>query len=675
MRNLKFSYLSPIFFLLLVGFQSYSQVENYWEITSENTIRWDLTTETRLPHFENIEMAGRKVATIIYYGIDSTKNLTISRDVIFPQLRTYNKSYEPDWRKYRAYYRQTISHEAIPSIISNNKIIVPQQVDSIEISGKIKFYHTPIEGLLITRTIYPSMEERFIVEEWEIKNISKASLSVDISTSLVERSENGYKGTYTFRSFGKADNSREITSGGSYHFPIYFGATINEESSDSFDYKIAKEQRKKFLQTMSDHLVLDTPSELINTLFYFSKIRASESIFDSSMGLVHSPGGGNYYVGIWANDQIEYSGPFYPYLGYERGNEAGYNAYAHFGKNIPTDGSAIPYAFEVDGIFPMDHLERGDAAMIAYGTSHYVLASGDPEVAKKFWPLIEWSLDWCENHRNSAGAVISESDEMEGRIETGTANLSTSSLYYGGLKYSMRLAEDMGLFAQAKKYEGQKKEMESVIFNYFGAELEGVDTYRYFDGNKYLRHWICLPLSMGIDSRKEGTIEALLNKLWTDNGILVELNPEKESKVFWDRATMYALQGIMKVGETEKAYSKLYALSKKRLLGDHVPYMVEAYPENNMKHLSAESALYCRIFTEGLLGIEPIGSGSIKMKPTLPAGWVTLSLERLGLFGKDTDINIVKKGEKIHVLIKQGESILYDKSINQGTVISVKLVE
>ena len=37
--------------------------------------------------------------------------------------------------------------------------------------------------------------------------------------------------------------------------------------------------------------------------------------------------------------------------------------------------------------------------------------------------------------------------------------------------------------------------------------------------------------------------------------------------------------------------------------GEHVPYPVEAWPEGNQRHLSAESALYCRIFTEGLFGL------------------------------------------------------------------------
>ena len=656
-----------------MSYISFAQVD-YWNIAEKNTIRWNLTKETKLPHQENIEMAGQKVASIIYYNIDEEKNLTLKRDVIFPQLRTYNKSYEPDWRKYRAYYRQTVTDEAMPSIFCNEKIVAPRQVDSIEISGELKFYHTPAENLLITRTIYPSMVDRFLVEEWSIQNVGDEEVNIEIVSGSLDKFEKGYKGIYNFKAYTNADNELNLKSGESYEFAAYFGARIDKEAFD-FDYKIAKAQRAAFLQKMEEKLVLDTPNEIINTLFYFSKIRASESIFDSSMGLVHSPGGGNYYIGIWANDQVEYSGPFYPYLGYDTGNEAAYNAYAYFKKNIPEDDHHIPYAFEVDGIFPMGHLDRGDAAMLAYGTSHYVLAKGDMEMANQLWPLIEWSLAWCDGHRNDEGAVISESDEMEGRIETGTANLSTSSLYYGGLKYSARLAKDLGFHKKAKMYKSQKEEMEKVIYNYFGAEVNGIDTYQYFDGNKYLRHWICLPLSMGITSKKEGTIDALLNKMWTDNGILVELNPDEERTIFWDRATMYALQGIMKVGETEKAFEKLNQLSRKRLLGDHVPYVVEAYPENNMKHLSAESALYCRIFTEGLLGIEPMGGGKIKMTPSLPSEWDYIRLHHLALFGESTDIHIDKRDNSFNIKISQGKKIIFDESIKQGETIQVTLID
>ena len=161
---------------------------------------------------------------------------------------------------------------------------------------------------------------------------------------------------------------------------------------------------------------------------------------------------------------------------------------------------------------------------------------------------------------------------------------------------------------------------------------------------------------MGITKRQEGTLAALFDKLWTENGVLVELrHDEKATNTFWDRATLYALRGAMKTGADAIALAKLQAFSRKRLLGDHVPYVVEAWPENNMKHLSAESALYCRIFTEGLLGLEPLDFDRIKMTPRLPKGWDYLELKNLAFGGLNTDILIRRKGNQILSLIHISE--------------------
>jgi len=393
------------------------------------------------------------------------------------------------------------------------------------------------------------------------------------------------------------------------------------------------------------------------------------------MGLIHSPGGGNYYVGTWANDQVEYSGPFFPYLGYGTGIEAAHNTYKKFLSAIPKDSSQhLPYAFEVDGNFVMDHLDRGDAAMVAYGTAHYLLARSDTAEARELWPLIEWSLAYCKRMQNAAGAVQSESDEMEGRIPTGDANLSTSSLYYGGLKYASHLAAALGEDKLAAQYEKDALEMREVINTYFAANIEGLDTYRYFEENKFLRHWICLPLVMGINERAEGTLEALFKKLWTDNGILVELDPKNPQTVFWDRATLYALRGAFKAGAVDLATERLTQFSKKRLLGDHVPYVIEAYPENNMKHLSAESALYCRVITEGLLGIEPTGFAQFTIQPRMPKGWNTYSLKRLALSDKNISILVTRNLSKLHVVVEQGTQVLFDQSISEGETTSIKLI-
>ena len=648
--------------------------KNFWEISGKGSIIWNVGEEDCLPHEDNIEMAGQKVAAIIYYTIDENKKLHIERDIIFPQLRTLASANENKWKKYRAYLRHNYNDDILPTITQNAKTLIPGPIDSVEIAGKLIFYHQPVEGIRIKRTFLPSMTKRFFVEIWELQNLSGETQKLQIGKTLYKKQQQGIKGSYTQKSFNDSQNEITLAAGEIYSFAIYFAAAINDEPLNDFNYKTAVSERDNFLTEMQENYILKTPNEVLNTLFYFSKIRAAENIFNSKMGLVHSPGGGNYYVGIWANDQAEYSGPFFPFLGYEKGNTAAYNCYRWFLKNIPEDYSPITSSFEMEGDLTCCGSDRGDAAMIAFGASQFALLRGDENIATELWPLIEWCLEYCHQMKNSKGVIRSTSDEMEGRISTGDANLATSSLYYGGLKYASYLSEAIDKTEASKIYNKRADELAEAIDEHFGANIEGLETYSYFDGYEYLRHWICLPLVMGINNRKNGTTEALLNKLWTENGVLVEFNPNSDQeKVFWDRGTLYALRGTFKAGATELSLEKLGAFSEKRLLGDHVPYVIEAYPENNMRHLSAESALYCRIFTEGLLGLEPTGFKSFTLSPYLPENWEEFSFENIKAFDSSVDIKIKREKNKLKVIIHNKDIKIFDRRVNSGEQIVINL--
>lgn len=117
-------------------------------------------------------MAGQKVASIIYYSIDENKQLSIERDIIFPQLRTYLNYTLKGWKKYWAYLRHTYTDDILPAITHKEKTLLPGPVDSVEIKGKMIFYQQQIEGIRIIRTLFPSMEDRFFVEKWELQNVS-----------------------------------------------------------------------------------------------------------------------------------------------------------------------------------------------------------------------------------------------------------------------------------------------------------------------------------------------------------------------------------------------------------------------------------------------------------------------------------------------------------------------
>jgi hypothetical protein len=471
-----------------------------------------------------------------------------------------------------------------------------------------------------------------------------------------------------------AANQVTLAAGKSYEFALYFSARLNKEPSVTPNLQLAEQQRNAFLDTIKMNLVLQTPDSIVNTLFYFSKIRAAESIFESSMGLVHSPGGGRYYTGIWANDQAEYSGPFFPYLGYSKGNLAAMNAYRKFLQHIPLNGGKIPASFEMDGQLPCCSKDRGDAAMILFGATHFLLASGNEAYARELWPLLQWCVAYSESRKNGEGVIQSQSDELEGRFPTGTANLSTSALYYGGLVQLSALARAMG---QPKRlvqdYQTKARELKMAIERYFGAQVEGEEAYKYYKENTTLRSWICLPLVVGITNRKEGTLNALFSKLWSDNGVLIESqsDPAKE-KVFWDRGTLYAFRGAFKAGAADRALDRLQPFSRNRLLGFHVPYVVEAWPEGDMAHLSAESALYCRIFTEGLLGLTPTGFRSMQLQPHIPQGWDRVSLSHIKAFNEDLNITVQRLGSELKVVVQNNNRELLNRQIKQGETVTLQ---
>ena len=157
--------------------------------------------------------------------------------------------------------------------------------------------------------------------------------------------------------------------------------------------------------------------------------------------------------------------------------------------------------------------------------------------------------------------------------------------------------------------------------------------------------------------------------MFTENGILTQ----NGSKTFWDRATEYALLGALRAGETERALPRLQHMSRVRLLGEHVPYPIEAWPEGSQRHLSAESALYMRILTEGMFGIRPTGFRSFELSPRLPQEWNEMALRDVYAFGSEFDIEVCRKGSKLLVTITPEGARPIVRTIKDGATCTIKL--
>ena len=421
------------------------------------------------------------------------------------------------------------------------------------------------------------------------------------------------------------------------------------------------------------NLTLNTPDPVIDRLFAFSKLRAAENVLTTRGGLMHGPGGFNRYLAaLWCNDQNEYVSPFFAFLGDPAGNTSAFNAYQWFAKYQNDEFRPIPTSIVAEGRGIWDGAgDRGDAAMTAYGAARWALANGDEVSARSLWPFIRWCLEYCEGQKDEHGVIQSDSDELEGRFSSGRTNLATSCLTYDALISAAHLARALNESAQVSQtYSTSAERLRSAIDSRFGATIENYVTYRYHEGLDRLRAWISLPLAVGIADRAAGTVAALFSpELWTSDGLVTEAGTSTR----WDRSTLYALRGVFTAGYPNEALARLTIYAKRRLMSDHVPYCVEAYPEGNQSHLSAESGLFCRIFTEGVFGIRPTGFDEFECTPSLPDAWPEVALQKIHAFAREWNIRLTARDNGIEVVVTlNSEREVYRATKRNGETHTIK---
>lgn len=639
-----------------------------WRMSPDGGIEWVASDHSA--HEDHIEMSGKRVSVVLRYGIDEKGVFTLDKSMVWPLLRTVpNDTHASLMRR--------LDWNPLDAVTVNGRTMRGEKVKDIRLKGMMTVESVYDGGRYgkceVTREYLPSTELPALVEIYTIKNVGERPVTVEIPEAdckLRTDPGKGVTGSYVIEMSADKDGSFTVSPGEAISFGASIVAYRKGESKPSVDVETEKARRMALVDSWLENLRLETPDPVIDRMFAFSKIRACESIYETKGGPMHGPGGESYYAAIWANDQAEYVNPYFPFTGYDYGNASALNSFRHFARFMNDEWKPIPSSIIAEGLDIWNGAgDRGDAAMIAYGASRYALARGDREEARELWPLISWCLDYCDHKLDEAGVVASDSDELENRFPSGEANLCTSSLYYDALVSASYLARELRV-GKPSAYLRRAATLRENIEKHFGSNVEGFDTYAYYEGNDILRSWICIPLTMGIDEREEGTIEALFSpRLWTENGLLTQAG----DKTFWDRSTLYALRGVYAVGETDKATGYLRRYSQSRLLGEHVPYAIEAWPEGGQRHLSAESGLYGRIITEGMFGIRPTGLASFTLTPRLPGDWDKMALRNIRAFGSDFDIEVSRTdGGKLLVKVKDAAgSRTYP--IKEGSSLSVKL--
>lgn len=670
MSNIRVKSITIFLLFFLSAGNISAENNNRWNIDANGGISW--TIDGRIPHSDHIEMSGLKLSAVLRYGVDANGSFQLNRSLIWPSLRTIpNNTHASLTRRFAWNVTDMIS--------VNGSSLTNEKVRKIALRGMMttesEFDLSGRGKLELTRILFPSVSLPAFCEKYTLKNIGTSDVAVEIpsSHSTINTAEkDGTEGSYKLVSTLSGQTAGILKPGEQLTFDATFAGYKLKDAELQIDVEKELRARQELIDGFRNNLVLETPDPVINTMFAFAKIRGAESIYDTKGGLLHGPGGEAYYAAIWANDQAEYINPFFPYLGYVTGDKSALNAYRLFARYTNPEYKRLPSSIIAEGTDTWGGAgDRGDAAMVAYGASRYALARGDKAEAEELWGLIEWCLEYCKRKLNKEGVVASDADELENRFPAGKANLCTSSLYYDALCSAGYLGKELGKPAsQLTKYKKEAATLRLNIDKYFGAKVEGFNTYRYYEGNDVLRSWICIPLTVGIYERKNATIEALFSpRLWTKDGLLTQAG----SETYWDRSTLYALRGVFACGETEKATSYLKYYSTLRLLGEHVPYAIEAWPEGNQRHLSAESGLYCRIITEGMFRIRPTGLRSFTVQPRLPKDWNEMSLRKIRAFDNAFDIEVHRSGSKIEVKVTSADKTVLKRKIGEGEQIAVNL--
>lgn len=673
-RFLMFCRLKTVLVFLLSFSGAFAQQR--WQLGPEvgDGIVWHVTRNQS--HSDHIELSGQQLAAVLRYGVRQDGSFALERSLIWPLLRTIPNDTHGSFMQ-----RSALD---LPALITvNGAPLKHERVETIAINGlldvvsRYHVQHASSPAVQISRTVFPSTVHPVLCEAYSLVNFSEHPLVVSIPDLRMDNhapADRGVDGTYVVATRTGNAGVFRVAPGDSLSFSLSIQAHRVTESPLSVDVSAELAGRNRFLQTISSALILKTPDPLIDELFRFSKIRASESIFKTKGGYMHGPGGESYYAAIWANDQAEYVNPMFPYIGYSIGNQSAMNSFAHFGRFMNPEFKPIPSSIIAEGTDIWNGAgDRGDAAMIGYGAARYALANGNLEDATALWPLIEWCLAYCKRQLNAQGVVASDSDELEGRFPAGDANLTTSCLYYDALLSAYYLGGHLQIPArQLRQYKQEAAALRRAIESHFGFNMHGFETYRYYAGNDLLRSWIAIPLTVGIYDRVEGTVQALFSdRLWSENGLLTQ----EGSTTYWDRSTLYALRGAFAGGATEKALFYLQHYAKTRLTGEHVPYPIEAWPEGNQRHLSAESGLYVRIITEGLFGIRPTGLRSFALSPRLPADWPTMELNAIKAFGGDLDVKVSRVENKLEVTVSNKGTRIHKWQIKPGDTINVSVGE
>ena len=625
----------------------------HWELDKPGVIRNDLNAGN--PPVV-LCMQGRRV--VVECHVQST-----GRDDCVNYLVRFFGTQEPNQRT-RLVFRGGMTTR--PNVITNGNLRRWWRPKKVEFDGRLIIYYGTYHGVSAKRTIYPSTTKALLIEEWTMKNESQQETALKVASSRIKSTQDDRVEMY----WASPGIEQILQPGEELQFHGAVRARRLSQELPEFDLAAERRARMEIADAAwNGPGRLEVPDPMLVAAYNLQKLHVLEAPIQTDKGAITHNGSLTYSPGIWANDPVEYSSPLFPFFGDQQLNEASMNMYRVWLDHCREHGiDPFPGSFQEEYL-KLVQKHRGDEAMVLYGLSKFLLFLGDRKAAEELWPLIEFSMTSIENHMTPEGVIASKADEMEGRYPTGDANLSTAALAYGGYQLAAHLARALDKPEMGANNDQRADALATSIESYFGATVEGFDTYRYYEGNTTLRGWILLPLAMGIQQRETETLSAMLSdKLWPGREKGGDILAESTRETEWGRETYYALRVLFKAGRTDKALELTRKVVATQIFGPRGPY-----PDEDAIDMLCPGSLYPRVFTEGVFGIVPTGFRSFECTPWLPTAWPKMALRDVRAFGKSWDIVVERDGEQQKVTVTSEGKIVMQESGAPGKTYSVNL--
>lgn len=153
--------------------------QNRWSVQPDGkTIRMEAEGD-RIPHADHVEMSGKMMSVVLYWGIDEHGTFELDRSLVFPMLRTV-----PNNTHGSLMLRNDLD---VASMLRVNNRPVALRSRAVELGGMmtvVSEYRSGREGettaLELTRRIFPSMEHPMLCERYTVRNTGDVQYALQI---------------------------------------------------------------------------------------------------------------------------------------------------------------------------------------------------------------------------------------------------------------------------------------------------------------------------------------------------------------------------------------------------------------------------------------------------------------------------------------------------------------